>query len=66
MRWGRLRWFGRVYRQYDSNIIKKIVSMELLSKGSRGRPKKTWGSRSMRITFSYECDPGTFNDIITI
>ena len=38
----RLRWFGRVAREDDSDWVKRCMTWEVEGIRQRGRPKKTW------------------------
>ena len=37
-----VRWYGQVIRRDDTNILKKVMMMEVNGKRKRGRPKMTW------------------------
>ena len=38
----RLRWLGHVKRRDDSNILGRVMELEVTGRRPVGRPKKTW------------------------
>lgn len=42
MRENKLRWFGRVERRNNDDIVKKVVEISVERNQERERPKKKW------------------------
>ena len=37
-----VRWHGHVLRNYESNIMRRLLDIKVKGKSKMGRPRKTW------------------------